>query len=133
MKLTEKMLKLARRSWHKWLPTKKTYAPAQIYQVQTLHRWYSSPQIITVHVSEPQQNSPLAATIVSTPSASGIGISFPAYELFPNGSFAKRDIPRSDLYSKFSLQGRDVRVLISSFNYPTILVRKQCILVDIKV
>lgn len=37
------------------------------------------------------------------------------------------------LYKDFSLQGRDVRVLVSNRNYPKIIARPKCIIVDIKV
>jgi hypothetical protein len=65
-------------------------------------------------------------------SLSGIGLSFHVYELESSGKIVRKEIPRSDLYVKYALQGRDVRVLISAFNYPTVLVRRKCILVDVK-
>jgi hypothetical protein len=42
------------------------------------------------------------------------------------------DVPRADLYSKFGLQGRDIRIIVSNMNYPTVLARKHCIVLDIK-
>ncbi len=49
-----------------------------------------------------------------------------------DGKVRMVDVPRSDLYSKFGLQGRDIRIVVSNMNYPTIMVRKHCIVLDIK-
>jgi hypothetical protein len=44
-----------------------------------------------------------------------------------------KEIPRSELHSRFNLSGRDVRILVSNLNYPTILSREKAILVDVNV
>jgi hypothetical protein len=67
----------------------------------------------------------------SRPSASGNV--WNVIEFSPQGNVRLVDFMRSDLYTKFGLQGRDVRVLISNINYPTILSRQRCIIADIKV
>ncbi|KAL9656154.1 hypothetical protein ABK040_007772 [Willaertia magna] len=47
------------------------------------------------------------------------------------GNIKMNQIKRSELYSKYGLQGRDIRILVNTTNYPSILARHQCILVNI--
>ncbi|KAL0477497.1 mitochondrial inner membrane magnesium transporter [Acrasis kona] len=60
------------------------------------------------------------------------GNTWTVIEFTPQGNVKLVEFMRSDLYTKFGLQGRDVRVLISNMNYPTVLARQKCIIADIK-
>ncbi|EFC45487.1 predicted protein, partial [Naegleria gruberi] len=52
-------------------------------------------------------------------------------EFDDQGNIRMSQIKRSDLYTNYGLQGRDIRILVSNMNYPSILPRSQCIIVSI--
>lgn len=54
-----------------------------------------------------------------------------ATEYDSDGNVHFIELPRTDLHQKFQLNGRDVRMLVSNYNYPTILSRDKCIIIDI--
>jgi magnesium transporter len=52
-------------------------------------------------------------------------------EFDQDGHVAFVELSRNDLHHKLKLNSRDLRLLVSNFNYPAILSREKCIIIDI--
>eukprot|EP01080_Neovahlkampfia_damariscottae_P009531 gene9531-1737_t len=70
-------------------------------------------------------------TLPSFTGQSSTVMTWSAVEFDTEGNVSFIEIPRSELHSRFNLSGRDVRILVSNLNYPTILSREKAILVDV--
>lgn len=86
-------------------------------------------------VSRSALNKPAMVTDITPTTATQTNAMYHSWKMIrfdADGKVRMVDVPRSDLYSKFGLQGRDIRIVVSNTNYPTIMVRKHCIVLDIR-
>jgi hypothetical protein len=73
------------------------------------------------------QNIKLKAlpTFSDLKSTSSTALAWSVVEFDSQGNISFNEMPRSTLYTNLKLSGRDIRILISNLNYPTILSRKE--------
>ncbi|KAG2385887.1 hypothetical protein C9374_003036 [Naegleria lovaniensis] len=93
-------------------------------------RWDSTMDTIDPGIKTvAKENAPSFAPV--SLNSTSISHKWNVVEFDDQGNVRMSQIKRSELYTKYGLQGRDIRTLVSNMNFPTILARANCIIVSI--